>query len=665
MSEAKISVIVPVYNVEQYLRQCLDSVINQTFKDLEIICVDDCSPDNSAEILKEYAQKDSRVKIITLEKNGGLGNARNVALKQASAEYIMFLDSDDWLELYACELAYNKIKQNNNDFVFFNFYWATEKDGTFEKTFNAYRFCKLLEQKDINHINPSELDSAYYSSSECWYKIYNKEFLQKNNIEFLAGYNFEDQTFFAKVFCLAKDISVIDMPLINYRQRNTSITFDSKNWQDLIEARERTLYAIPQNASEVAKDSIILSSIVSLLYWFKHYSKIDKQIKKEFFIQLHDLLQKYDKDAILRLKERFNYQLYNNIVKSNSYNQFLFNSFLSKVFSIQESVTHKKYTIMGISISKNKQKDFALKPISFNESTNFSHYELNLFGIKLKIAKKRYRENNKLFNKYKKNNIDITTYPKATGQLRELQLANLRLFKFFDRLCQENNLKYWLDFGTLLGAVRHKGYIPWDDDIDISMMREDYEKVFDIVNNNKYNSDIYAEFYKYPPSQGEFYLLKIKHRQCEHLFVDIFPCDYIGKILPLDTRIYYTNELKAKVKSILATYPEGEIDDELIKKNLLNARKEMFANPTVDNEHSDITWGMDYHHHRWENWIHPHDMVFPLTKIEYEGESVWVPNNYKAYLEDLFGDYMSYPKDITRAHSAYIEFDDDFANINI
>ena len=198
MSEAKISVIVPVYNVEQYLRQCLDSVINQTFKDLEIICVDDCSPDNSAEILKEYAQKDSRIKIITLEKNGGLGNARNVALKQASAEYIMFLDSDDWLELYACELAYNKIKQNNNDFVFFNFYWATEKDGTFEKTFNAYRFCKLLEQKDINHINPSELDSAYYSSSECWYKIYNKEFLQKNNIEFLAGYNFEDQTFFCE-----------------------------------------------------------------------------------------------------------------------------------------------------------------------------------------------------------------------------------------------------------------------------------------------------------------------------------------------------------------------------------------------------------------------------------------------------------------------------------
>lgn len=355
MGEAKISVIVPVYNVEQYLRQCLDSVINQTFKDLEIICVDDCSPDNSAEVLKEYAKKDSRIKIITLEQNGGLGNARNVGMKQASAEYVMFLDSDDWFELNACELVYNKIKQNNNDFVFFNFYWATEKDGTFEKKFDQYRFAKLYEQPDINHINPAEFNGAYYSTSECWYKIYNREFLKKNNIEFLTGYNFEDQTFFAKVFCLAKDISVVDLPLINYRQRNTSITFDSKNWHDLITARSRTLEAIPQDAPEVAKDSIVLSSIISLLYWFKHYGKINKQIKKEFFVELRDLIKKYDKDTISRVKERFDYRLFTDVLKSNSYNQFLFNRFLSKLFCIQTSVTHVKYTILGITVSRKKK----------------------------------------------------------------------------------------------------------------------------------------------------------------------------------------------------------------------------------------------------------------------------------------------------------------------
>ena len=99
-----ISVIIPVYNVEKYLRECLDSVINQTYKNLEIICVNDCSTDSSPEILEEYAKKDRRIIIKKNPKNIGLGLTRNEGIKIASGEYIHCLDSDDWLELYAYEI---------------------------------------------------------------------------------------------------------------------------------------------------------------------------------------------------------------------------------------------------------------------------------------------------------------------------------------------------------------------------------------------------------------------------------------------------------------------------------------------------------------------------------------------------------------------------------
>ena len=171
-----------------------------------------------------------------------------------------------------------------------------------------------------------------------------------------------------------------------------------------------------------------------------------------------------------------------------------------------------------------------------------THYVLNLLGVKIKFPKNLYRENRKRFNYYKNNNLDITTYPKATGQLRDVQLANFELLKFVDKICSENNLKYWLDFGSLLGAVRHRGFIPWDDDIDISMMREDYEKIAYIINSNPHNSDVYAEYHMLPESPGEYFILKVRHKKCEHLFVDIFPYDILGQKLNYEEQLELTKK---------------------------------------------------------------------------------------------------------------------------
>ena len=123
----KISIIIPVYNTEKYLKKCLDSIINQTLKSLEIICIDDCSTDNCLHILKEYQLKDNRIKIIEQKENKGQGVARNLGLNIAEGKYIMFLDPDDWLELNALEILYKKSKETNADIIHFNYIEENEK----------------------------------------------------------------------------------------------------------------------------------------------------------------------------------------------------------------------------------------------------------------------------------------------------------------------------------------------------------------------------------------------------------------------------------------------------------------------------------------------------------------------------------------------------------
>ena len=116
----KVSVILPIYNVEKYLRKCLDSVINQTLKDIEIICINDCSADNCENIILEYAKKDGRIKIINNEKNYGIGFSRNIGINESSGEYISFIDADDYIEKDYIEILYNTAIKNKADIVFTN-----------------------------------------------------------------------------------------------------------------------------------------------------------------------------------------------------------------------------------------------------------------------------------------------------------------------------------------------------------------------------------------------------------------------------------------------------------------------------------------------------------------------------------------------------------------
>ncbi len=221
----KVSVIIPVYNVEAYLRECLDSVINQTLKEIEIICVDDGSTDNSLEILKEYAKKDNRISVLTQE-NLHAGVARNAGLAVAGGEYLSFLDSDDFFELNMLEETYNKAKQDEADICIFGSYvYDDGKKKDIKKVSYLEKFIKK------SPFNPKEFSKDIFliSSPNAWTKLFKKDIVKENNVFFENYITCNDITFVSLMLTLAHRISLINYPYVHYRINTTKKTRLSDN----------------------------------------------------------------------------------------------------------------------------------------------------------------------------------------------------------------------------------------------------------------------------------------------------------------------------------------------------------------------------------------------------------------------------------------------------
>lgn len=210
---AKVSIIVPVYNVERYLAKCLDSCINQTFDDIEIICVNDGSTDRSLSVLEAYARLDDRIKIIAKE-NGGLSSARNTGVKVAGGDYILYVDSDDFISQIAVESSYKNAVENNSDVVLFD-YFLDVPNPQFRNvlTINAYGDKYVNSPFNIDNIE----NTVYkYTPIAAWTKLYKREFLEKNNIVFKEGVYYEDVPYWAEVLIKANRITYLNQPLYSY-----------------------------------------------------------------------------------------------------------------------------------------------------------------------------------------------------------------------------------------------------------------------------------------------------------------------------------------------------------------------------------------------------------------------------------------------------------------
>ena len=204
----KVSIIVPFYNVENYIEKCLQSLVNQTLEDIEIILVNDGSQDGTEEIAKRFVEKYPN-KIMYLEKeNGGLSDARNYAIPYAKGEYIAFLDSDDYVEANMYEEMYNKAKEENLDYVECDFLWEYPD--------------KSLESKGTQYSNKKEI--FIHTRVVAWNKLIKREIVQENHLRFPKGYRYEDVEFFYKLLPLIHNYGIVQKPFIHYVQRENSIS---------------------------------------------------------------------------------------------------------------------------------------------------------------------------------------------------------------------------------------------------------------------------------------------------------------------------------------------------------------------------------------------------------------------------------------------------------
>lgn len=204
----KVSVVVPVYNVEKYLGRCLDSLINQTLEEIQIIVVNDGSTDMSGEILKKYSTKYPN-KIIYLEKaNGGLSDARNYGIPYASGEYIAFLDSDDYVEPNMYEVMYKSARDNDSDLVECNFIWEYPDKAKY----------------DIGTEYSSKDEMILYGRVVAWNKIIKNKIVKKSGIVYPVALKYEDVEFFLKLVPYIDKVSFIDDAFIHYIQRGASIS---------------------------------------------------------------------------------------------------------------------------------------------------------------------------------------------------------------------------------------------------------------------------------------------------------------------------------------------------------------------------------------------------------------------------------------------------------
>ncbi|MFR4520339.1 MAG: glycosyltransferase family 2 protein, partial [Fusobacterium sp.] len=207
MEKIKVSVIIPVYNVEKYIRQCLESVINQTLKDIEIIVVNDGTKDNSMKIVEKYVS-DKRIKIINKE-NGGISSARNAGMEIAQGEYIYFIDSDDFVDKEVLSTLYKNSENGKMDIVFSNFSYYSDRTKKEKRAKFIFPFKENINKGYYYLYNGEEIN--------VWNRLYKKEFLEKYNFKFIEGIIYEDQDFGFRTIMLAEKIKYVENYGYKYR----------------------------------------------------------------------------------------------------------------------------------------------------------------------------------------------------------------------------------------------------------------------------------------------------------------------------------------------------------------------------------------------------------------------------------------------------------------
>ena len=307
MKQPIVSVIMPVYNNEKYLEQCLDSIVNQSLTDIEIICVDDGSEDSSAEILQRYAEKDRRIRIIRQE-NAGAGAARNNGLRHAQGKYLSFLDSDDFFENDMLEKAVKKIEEDAADFVVFR---CNQYLNDCDKFKNVRYTLKEQTLPPYVPFNFRQITDNVFKTfvGWAWDKLYKREFVMRHGLTFQEQRTSNDMLFVFTALVLAEKITYLDEVLAHQRRNNNESLSNTreKSWFCFYNALCALKDALKKYDlyDELEKDFINYALHFSL--WNLNtitgacYYKLYDQLKNEWFMELG--ITGHDKDYFYNQKE--------------------------------------------------------------------------------------------------------------------------------------------------------------------------------------------------------------------------------------------------------------------------------------------------------------------------------------------------------------------------
>ena len=317
---AKVSVIVPFHNVEKYISKCLTSLIYQSLEDIEIICINDASTDNSKNIVQQYLENDKRIILLNVDNVSGQSYARNLGMEIASGEYIGFVDSDDWVELDMFEKMYNKAKSVDSDITMCQAQLYDDKEQTFYT--NDYYSLKSLEKYGDKVFTPEETkDEILNINVVLWNKIYKREFLQNTLVKFQDGYIYEDLPFFFETYLKAQRINILWEAPYYYRQNRQFSTMQNsdKKVYDRIPMVERTYNVLKQAQFFEEKKAEIISWIIDDI--FHRYTLLEDKYYEDYFAKMKEFFQriKLTKEDEQELAKSYCYDEFKNILERSYY----------------------------------------------------------------------------------------------------------------------------------------------------------------------------------------------------------------------------------------------------------------------------------------------------------------------------------------------------------
>ena len=291
---------------------------------------------------------------------------------------------------------------------------------------------------------------------------------------------------------------------------------------------------------------------------------------------------------------------------------------------------------------------------TYNENTR--HIEYNIGNIKISQKDKigLLKAQNKYLTDIINTALGADKIPAAQGELRQWQFELTEFLKNFDTICKENNIPYWIDFGTLLGALRHKGFIPWDDDVDVSMLKKDIDRLLPILEEAYKNTDFII---RKKARKANNFQIRIRHRYY-NLGLDIFPVyEYPEENLTEELSRTITSNIQNARKMFEKKYKSHKLKknkfmevidymQQLQEKIILpKEKKEIPLNPILFR-------GIEYKYDE-KYLVMPYDEIFPLKEVEFEGHKFYAPNKSEEYLGKIFGDWKSIPMGVGGAFLHY------------